>query len=82
MSKEPYIEVVQSRIEMRMNNHPLTDKYPGPITIVYGSNIKEQKSYPLEFTTQSGETIATEDEEVLSKLFHAIMGDSPEELLG
>ena len=81
MSKEPFIEVVQSRIEMRMYNHGI-EKYSGPITVVYGSNIKEQKSYPLEFITESGGKVATEDEEPLARLFHLIMGESPEELLG
>lgn len=80
MSKEPFIEVVQSRIEMRMYNHGI-EKYSGPITVVYGSNIAEKSSFPLEFITEAGIHVAKEDEESLARLFHNIMGESPEELL-
>lgn len=72
MSKQPYVEMICNRIELKIHNHPFQDTYPGPITAVHET--KQSDGYePLAFSF-NGNVITTHVSE-LENLFYTLMGE-------
>lgn len=72
MSKQPYVEMICNRIELKIHNHPFQDTYPGPITAVHEM---KQDAGTNELIFSFNGNVITDHVSDLENLFYTLMGE-------